>query len=225
MDKVKITKSDGCYVSILVNLPDYCPHCNRTMSPRIISGHSTEENIHVKSHFCVTYRCPFSDCQKFFVNEYVYTPNQKGQIVPYTYLHKVKINLPKGVAKLSPNFEIIYQQAKTAEYYNLDQIAGIGYRKAVEFLIKDYANHQCPNDTDKIQRMNLSQAIQSYLKDVPKIQHLATASTWLGNDETHYIRKHTDKDIDDLKTFIEATIHFIAYDLEADEALSFISSK
>jgi hypothetical protein len=31
----------------------------------------------------------------------------------------------------------IAQQASDAEQYGLDQIAGVGYRKALEFLIKD----------------------------------------------------------------------------------------
>ena len=35
-------------------------------------------------------------------------------------------------------FLTIYNQSLSAEDNNLDQIAGIGYRKALEFLIKDY---------------------------------------------------------------------------------------
>jgi hypothetical protein len=31
----------------------------------------------------------------------------------------------------------------------------------------------------------------------------------LGNDETHYVRKWEDKDLTDLKTVIELTLHWI----------------
>lgn len=50
----------------------------------------------------------------------------------------------------------------------------------------------------------------------------AKASTWLGNDESHYTRKFTSKDINDLKKFIDATIYCISLKLlseTADEVL------
>lgn len=225
MYKIALHNLDNLLKEVYVNPPETCIHCDKTMLPKLIFAQHAVDNFMPGSSFCVTYQCLCKDCHKYFAVEYILSGGSETDLYPYTYYHQVEVYLPDSVAKLSPNFKTIYKQAKTAEYYNLDQIAGIGYRKAVEFLIKDYASHKCPTDKDKIQRMTLSQVIKSYLDDVPKIQHLATASTWLGNDETHYIRKHTDKDIDDLKTFIEATIHFIAYDLEADGALSFISSK
>ena len=35
------------------------------------------------------------------------------------------------------------------------------------------------------------------------------ANTWLGNDETHYIRRWQDKQINDLKRLIQLTINWI----------------
>jgi len=42
------------------------------------------------------------------------------------------------ITDVSPSFADIYNQANAAECYGLDQIAGMGYRKSLEFLIKDY---------------------------------------------------------------------------------------
>ena len=44
----------------------------------------------------------------------------------------------ENIKKLSSNFCEIFNQAYVAELMKLNEIAGIGYRKALEFLIKDY---------------------------------------------------------------------------------------
>jgi len=66
---------------------------------------------------------------------------------------KSKINnaekaFPKEVEKYSKNFIVIYNQAFTAEINGLTEICGLGYRKAFEFLIKDYL-------IKKIQKKNI----------------------------------------------------------------------
>ena len=42
------------------------------------------------------------------------------------------------VNNISPQFSVIYNQAKQAEDFGLNELVGIGYRKSLEFLIKDY---------------------------------------------------------------------------------------
>lgn len=42
-----------------------------------------------------------------------------------------------------------------------------------------------------------------------QIREIAKRATWLGNDETHYVRKWEDKDLNDLKKLITLTIHWI----------------
>ena len=72
--------------------------------------------------------------------------------------------------------------------------------------------------------MLLAQCITNYIDD-KKIQKLAKVSIWLGNDETHYIKKFEDKDINDLKRFIDTTVYFILYNLNVDEADDIINSQ
>lgn len=43
---------------------------------------------------------------------------------------------------------------------------------------------------------------------------------WLGNDETHYVRKWEDKDLKDLKKLISLTIHWIEMDALTVEVIA-----
>ena len=57
--------------------------------------------------------------------------------------------------------------------------------------------------------MPLSNCIKTYI-DSQYIKTLAEKAAWIGNDETHYVRKHDDRNVGDLKKFIAAAIHFIS---------------
>lgn len=129
----------------------------------------------------------------------------------------------ENIKKLSSNFCEIFNQAYVAEQMNLNEIAGIGYRKALEFLIKDYCIDKNKEQEEKIKKEPLSQVITNYILS-DKIKNLAKASIWIGNDETHYVRKYEDKDIKDLKRFISATVAYITYELIADSAQEFVNN-
>lgn len=101
-----------------------------------------------------------------------------------------------------------------------DELVGIGYRKSIEFLIKDYLIYINHEKSEQIPQMHLGDCIKLISSD--KIQALAKASTWLGNDETHYVRKHSDKDIEDLEKFLNALVYYLTYELTVEEAYSFI---
>ena len=50
----------------------------------------------------------------------------------------MKRKFDDNIAAVSPLFVKIYNQAATAEAYKLDDVAVLGYLKALEFLVKDY---------------------------------------------------------------------------------------
>lgn len=56
--------------------------------------------------------------------------------------------------------------------------------------------------------MQLGNCIKSYVDD-SRIKTVAQRAVWLGNDETHYIRKWEGKNLNDLKKLIELTVHWI----------------
>jgi hypothetical protein len=45
-------------------------------------------------------------------------------------------------------------------------------------------------------------------------------AAWLGNDETHYVRKWEDKDLNDQKSLIEVTVHWIEMEAITNKILS-----
>ena len=212
--------------TVTIDTPSKCPHCGRTMSPLHVGQSTSSERTSVseEGRFSVIFRCSFEDCLKYFVIEYINDNYESASTVNYTYRPPIKVKLPENIEKVSPVFVEIYSQATVAESEALNQIAGVGYRKAAEFLIKDYVISKNPSDEEHIKSIMLEKVIADYLNDFPKIQVLAKSVAWIGNDETHYVRRHDGKDIQDLKKFILSAAQFIAADYDADEALAFTSS-
>jgi hypothetical protein len=48
---------------------------------------------------------------------------------------------------------------------------------------------------------------------------VAKRAVWLGNDETHYERLWEGKTIEDLKRLIDLTVHWIAMEIDTEDAL------
>ena len=219
---VSITNNERiCYETV-----DKCPICNSSIAP---VGKSKFFNSDSKMYFFM-FECPA--CNKGFITHYNYTNERKiKNDISYNMLKLVN-SYPKvpelhqfdeNIKKLSSNFCEIFNQAYVAEQMNLNEIAGIGYRKALEFLIKDYCIDKNKEQEEKIKKEPLSQVITNYILS-DKIKNLAKASIWIGNDETHYVRKYEDKDIKDLKRFISATVAYITYELIADRAQEFVNN-
>lgn len=124
-----------------------------------------------------------------------------------------------NIVTLSPQFDKIYNQALAAEAAGLDEIAGLGYRKSLEFLVKDFAIHENPERGDDIKKLMLSPCIKEFI-DNPQIKTLVERSAWIGNDEAHYVRKQSNRDVNDMKAFIRATVYFIGMVLITEDAES-----
>jgi Domain of unknown function (DUF4145) len=109
----------------------------------------------------------------------------------------------------------IRNQVAVAESGNLDQLVGIGLRKALEFLVKDFAISQHKAEEENIKKMMLGPCINQYLPD-GKIKQCAERAAWLGNDETHYVRRWEEKDVNDLRNLIRLTENWIDSHLATD---------
>lgn len=94
----------------------------------------------------------------------------------------------------------------------------MGYRKALEFLIKDYLVMRFPGEKENIRAEFLGNSIKRF--DSKKLRVTASRAAWLGNDFTHYTRKYEDCEIGDLKKYIKAALHWIMVELTTDEAAS-----
>lgn len=197
------------------HFPDMCPICHHGIETKVIGSNFTEKDIFPK-RTCLEliFRCPRLMCQEAFIGYYRKFSDNSGNERGNYYLNSVAPYNPEApimideIKAISPNFAKVYTQAHTAEKYGLDQICGVGYRKALEYLIKDYLIHTHPNKEKEILENYLGTCINDYIDDI-KIKECAKRATWLGNDETHYLRKWIEKDIEDLKILLELTSGWI----------------
>ena len=203
---------------VLINPVRKCPICHTSFNGETVSaalfpyfGDTCGSLFAV--HFC-------SACENAFVSHYL--PSN------YSDAYEVVGSWPtspepqshdSAVEKLSPDYIKIYAQACQAERNSLTEICGMGYRKALEFLVKDYAIYRVPGDEETIKALPLAKCIDKYI-DSPRIKSLAQRSAWLGNDETHYVRAHQDRSYLDIKKFLHAIETFVSADLAVDDAES-----
>ena len=203
-----------------------CPICKAKIYPVFISASLNTNKTASVFNYC-------RSCRESFITQYEVTRSITNNSSSFTFARAtkllfsepnrfVKASFDKRLEELSPKFVSIYNQALAAECSGLDEIAGLGYRKALEFLVKDYAIHTHPSDEEKIKLMRLSPCIKQYI-DNNRIVELAEKSAWIGNDEAHYIRKQDDLDVSNMKDFLQALVYFVSMDLVAEEASNVIS--
>ncbi|MFG5393383.1 hypothetical protein ACFJX6_08420 [Enterococcus faecalis] len=211
------------------NLDEFCPHCGKPGS-HILYGTMTSKLFNNQINSVALFlKCSISECNKFHIQEFpfkkldasIYTIAEVGPKIPYTYRVKLENTLPAVVNNTFPEFKDIYEQSLEAESQGLNKIAGVGFRKSIEFLIKEYVIHKDPDSSEEVKSKFLGKVINENLSEFPKIQTLAKAAVWIGNDETHFVRVHDDKDIQDMKEFLTAAALFISAELKVEEALEF----
>jgi len=115
---------------------------------------------------------------------------------------------PKEICEISEEYSHIKAQAEEAEARGLDHIAGPGYRKALESLIKDYCCHHNQDNQETITRTPLGNVIKNYV-DNDRIKKSSELASMVGGDETHYFKKWGDKDIKDLKILLSIAENWI----------------
>ena len=186
--------------------PDECPICHHAIAPRRLEG-SVPNAPNGREEIRIAYKCTLVSCRRMFVATY---DRRRNTASACFYLRSTEPKQPKKpnvsevVSKVSPQFVIVLGQAAAAESYGLDQVAGVGFRKALEFLVKDYCVAEHPDDASAVKGMFLSQVIDLFV-DSENIKNCAKRAAWLGNDETHYVRRWEGKDIEDLKILIQLT--------------------
>lgn len=183
-------------------LPDECPFCHNSISPNIVYGYQSKNSLEVFMS------CPKDTCRQGFIGYYEYKSGAWYFEEKTTIGNLLTKEFNESIMEVSPSFIQIYNEAYSAEQYNLMDICGVGYRKALEFLIKDYSILNNKADKDKILKMRLAECIKEYVND-ERIKTVVKRAVWLGNDETHYVRKWEAKNLQDLKKLIELSVHWI----------------
>jgi len=188
-------------------VPTACPQCHRAIAPStvfLITDREPEDTT-----LRVVFRCPASTCGVYFFAEYQWILLREASgrerrtflLIGVSPSAARPYELPKAVAELSPRFLKIMNQVSAAEASGLDELVGMGMRKALEILVKDFAINEHPEKSDSIQKTPIGRVIEDYCDD-PKLRAIAARATWLGNDETHYMRVWEDRDVGDLRTLL-----------------------
>ena len=227
MSKIIVKFPDSIPKKVIAPDPKICPCCNYGIQPQNLFI-SDVEYIKNTYSFIVVHQCP--NCSKYFITEYIQHSNfiygvdlPEFGARPYTPPFKISISNESSLTDISKRFLDVYKQSLMAEHYGLHHLVGMGLRKALEYLLQDYLSVINPNDIEKIKNSTLSQNIKLIPNE--NLRSLATASNWLGNDHVHTFIKWPDKDISDLKTFIEALTHLLLMELSILSAKEMISRK
>ena len=198
-----------------------CPYCQTNMIPDFLYGSITS-----RTGLLVFSRCTNHNCERSFLSQYQLIDKLSNgnnlygfsRINHYTGVKDKQFN--DIIRNLSPSFVKIYNQAYAAQQLDLNEICGTGYRKALEFVIKDYiiSNLSDEKQVELIQRKLLMQCIENDVQE-DRIKLVAKRATWLGNDETHYVRKWEDKDINEMTSIINLAIHWIESEIATKRLL------
>lgn len=216
MQKVRCLSEDA-EIAVCTTPPYFpkleCPFCHSHVKVELTEGLFTK-GMAGSMRFVALFPC----CgEKYFVEcDCGGIPHAEGSKV-YNGWRVVKAptmlsQVPEAVKKISPLFEKNYNEARSARVHGLNQVAGPGLRKALEFLLKDYAIYLSPDKKVEIKAMELGQCI-SLLSENKVLRDIADRAAWLGNDQVHYECDHKDKDINDLEALIEYVMSLINLEL------------
>lgn len=201
-DYIKINKKEGYYIQ----KPSICPHCQKGIDSIVLKPFI--EDYYTQTYLYVPMKCPI--CQNVFISKYLYNLmtqafnvlSRGSEPIEIIGGNKIKKEFDEEINNISPMFVKMYNEAFVAEQSGCEEIIGAAYRRAFEFLMKDFAINYNKAKKEKIIHMNLSQVVNEYSPD-EETKELLTRTAWLGNDFTHYENKHEDFNVSDLKKLID----------------------
>lgn len=190
-----------------VQEPTLCPHCSNTIFAEIRDSKKFfyETNF---TFWTLSYCCPNPGCNKIFLATFLSENKSKTLDLISIYPTKLTEELHPLLHELSPRFIKSYRQANLAENNGSFELAGAGYRNALEILIKDFAIIELNQDPTEVSKKKLHVCIKEYLGDVD-LTKCANVVRILGNDNTHYERKYEELDFEVLKTYMNIFIRLI----------------
>lgn len=186
--------------------PMLCPHCNAYEEGKVLDRHywSYTDGCYMG---VVVYCC--THCNKPYLVTYKIDPKAKKttfeQFFPAYHAEEYK---NERLGEMSPRFIDSYNQALRAEAIKDFELAAIGYRHALECLVKDYAIIELKKDREEVVRKTLAEAIGEYLGE-KELVATADVVRILGNDYAHYERKYPEHDFALLKNYMGIFIGLI----------------
>jgi len=202
-------RNDGT-MERMFEIPDECPVCRSHIAPEFKLAYAVLPDMAAQ----VVWGCTNNKCNQLIVTKYIWSTKEPSfyQLVKSEPVKPTQRSFSNEISRISPSFVSICNEALAAEEYGLLHVCGPGYRKALEYLLKDYLITLSPSDLANIKAEPLGTCIKSRVTD-PKLKECAKRAAWLGNDETHYERRWMEQDLQDLKTLIELSVRWIEIQL------------
>ena len=192
--------------------PNICPHCHVVNEPHFKIAF-VSKNDKKEDELITVWQCSSKQCYRLFVADYVRRDSNSFKFNRFLNGLPKGPDWPKPIIELNSgnsidtekvqksNFIKTYLQSLEAENYGLDELAGMGYRKAIEYLVKDWAIQNNPDKRENIQKSWLGAVIKDYYDG--DLKEILERATWLGNDQAHYNRLFEEFEINVLKELID----------------------
>lgn len=183
---------------IEIEIPKYCPNCGVGNNPDNKYVTSLDDCA-VYNHFC-------NPCKTYHYTVQGKLVDDKRHLL-LVYPNKVVANIDPLFIECAPRFVEFYSEAIEAEKIGLENIAGTGYRSAIECLIKDYALYFEVDPREYLAKptFTFNNAIDRYVKDDDLLKGALHFIREVGNHYTHW-DKSTAITLPVLKTYVEIII-------------------
>ncbi|EOJ20315.1 DUF4145 domain-containing protein [Enterococcus faecalis] len=204
-----------------IEMPRICAHCKNTGTQVLLEGIQLAD-----SNTLLVTACQY--CGEVTLHNFQFII-EKGLV--HTTIPPLDKEILLKFADISseiqekfPEFVKIMKQSQEAEDANLDQLAGMGYRKALEFLVTDFLLEYPQEGASEDWLKNPKTSLSSKIAKLPKerTKNLSKAISFIGNDETHYSKRHPEQDVKSIKMFLKALISDIENEIAYQEAEKFL---
>lgn len=213
---------DGSYnISSDIEIPTLCPLCLVSNNP--ITELMGFKKLNSSCTICAySHECTSCHEYHFTLQKYVQKRNF-GVMMIYPDVNNKKFD--NVISKTSEKFISIYQQAEFAESHNCYELAGMGYRAALEVLIKDYALNVLHDNKQDIEKLTLNSAIEHYFKGKDsEINNIAANVVRInGNNFVHWNKPEdfNSKDaLDTLKEYFDIFVKVITIKIKTKNVIN-----
>jgi hypothetical protein len=184
--------------------PSICPHCGISCDAYHIQQFEYSYSKNNTIFVFLVLQC--TSCRKLFTTTYHIKDNH-SELLGITPKCISSFH-DSTIEEISPRFIEMYNQSLHAKDNNNLNLAAIGYRAALEILVKDYAIKELQKSPEEVIKKSLFSAISEYLSAENLIK-TADVIRILGNDHTHYERKYPELDFNLLQAYMEIFINLV----------------
>jgi len=189
--------------TLTIQIPQTCPWCGIGNNPT--NNEAGKIEIQEGYIFSMHHRCPA--CKKYHMTNQEYLHQADKTTMVLVYPNKVVTDIDRLFIEYAPRFVEFYSEAIEAEKSGLENIAGTGYRSAVECLIKDYALAFELDTKEYLSdpKLTFNNAIDRYVKDDDLLKGALHFIRTVGNGYTHW-NKSTSISLPELKNYVDIII-------------------